>query len=84
MPWSPITGDEVRPSAFAFHRVHAECGVMVHIERGSSSLVCWCERCRDSRAYEINNGRARRARGGTPPWTQRGGLKNDQGTSRSA
>ena len=35
-----------------------ECGVMVHIEGGRSSVVCWCERCRDLRAYEVDNGRA--------------------------
>jgi hypothetical protein len=56
--WSAITADEVRPTAFAFHRAHPECGMVVHIERGASSLVCWCERCKDLRAYEIGNARA--------------------------
>jgi hypothetical protein len=56
--WGTIMAEEVRPTAIAFHGAHAECATMVHIERGSSSLVCWCERCKDLRAYEIDSGRA--------------------------
>ena len=52
--WSTITAAEVRPTALAFHRAHPECGMVVHIERGQCSLVCWCERCQDLRAYEID------------------------------
>ena len=55
--WGTIMAGEVRPTAVAFHEAHAECATMVHLERGSSSLVCWCERCMDLRAYEIDNGR---------------------------
>ncbi len=55
--WGTTMADEVRPTAFAFNGAHAECVTTVHIERGSSSLVCWCERCKDLRAYEIDSGR---------------------------
>ncbi len=55
--WGTIMAEEVRSTAFAFHGAHAECGTTVHIERGSSSLVCWCERCKDLRAYEIDSDR---------------------------
>jgi hypothetical protein len=54
--WRPITSAEVRPTALAFHRVHTECGVWVHIERGEFALVCWCERCEDLRPYAIDKG----------------------------
>ena len=47
--------NEVRSVAFAFHEAHPECGVVVHIERGECSLVCWCERCKDPRAYEVGD-----------------------------
>jgi hypothetical protein len=52
--------EEVRPTAFAYHvhGAHAEGGTSVHIERGPFSLVCWCERCKDLQAYEIDNGRS--------------------------
>ncbi len=53
--WSTITADAVRSVTFAFHQAHVECEA-VHIERGRQSLVCWCERCRDLRAYEIDGG----------------------------
>lgn len=49
--WRTIAADDVRWTAF--HRNHPECGTVVHIERGKFSLVCWCERCKDLRAYEI-------------------------------
>ena len=58
--WSTITAAEVRPTALAFHRVHPECGMVVHIERGQCSLVCWCERCQNLRAYEIDKDLAHR------------------------
>lgn len=52
--WSTITMAQVRPTALAFHQAHPECGMVVHIERGELALVCWCERCKDLRAYEID------------------------------
>ena len=52
--WRTIATDEVRRAAFAFYKAHPECGTMVHIERGELSMVCWCERCKDLRAYEID------------------------------
>jgi len=54
--WRALATDEVRRVAFAFYRAHPECGMAVHIERGELSLVCWCERCKDLRAYEIDAG----------------------------
>ena len=51
--WRPLAAEEVRRAAFAFYRTHPECGVAVHIERGELALLCWCERCKDLRAYEI-------------------------------
>ena len=55
--WKAIGADEVRWISFGFHRAHPECGTVVHIERGELSLVCWCERCQDLQAYEIDAGR---------------------------
>ncbi len=52
--WSTITAGEVRSTALAFHRAHPDCGMVVHIERGEFCLVCWCERCKDLRAYDID------------------------------
>jgi hypothetical protein len=46
---APITWDEVRLTALAFHQVHTECGVWGHIEREEFTLVCWRERCKDLR-----------------------------------
>lgn len=56
--WKAITTDEVRRTAFTFHQVHQECGMVVHIERGHFSLVCWCEHCKDLQAYEIEAGQS--------------------------
>lgn len=56
--WSPITEEEVCSTAITFHQDHSECGTLVHIERGTFVLVCWCERCKDLRAYEMDKGRA--------------------------
>jgi hypothetical protein len=55
--WSTVAKTEIRSVCFAFHKAHAECGTLVHIERGEFALVCWCERCRDLRAYGVEEGR---------------------------
>ena len=52
--WRTISTDEIRRVAFAFYRAHPECGTMVHTERGELSMVCWCECCKDLRAYQID------------------------------
>lgn len=54
--WRALAADEVRRAGFAFYRTHPECGMAVHIERGELSLMCWCERCKDLRAYKIGDG----------------------------
>lgn len=57
--WNTITAEEERLAAFAFHEIHAGCGTLVHIERGQFTLVCWCERCKDLQAYEVDKSRLR-------------------------
>ncbi len=61
--WSTVTKREIRSVGFAFHEAHAKCGTLVHIERGEFALVCWCERCRDLRAYGVEEGEEGRPSG---------------------
>ena len=52
-PYRELLEDQVEAVEMAFLIEHPECGEGVEIRRGPWSLVCWCERCKDLRTYQL-------------------------------
>ena len=52
-PYRELPEDHVEGAEAAFLIAHQACGEDVELWRGPWSLVCWCERCKDLRTYQL-------------------------------